>query len=101
MVVRKVPPVGDLGVLNLTLQVPFVVFLLHAIPFALMQPFLWRSYRRLRTMPARGWLALALVAFTGGMLRSFDDPEEFDAELSKATRKAHAGWLSRTDEARH
>jgi drug/metabolite transporter (DMT)-like permease len=50
------------------LQVPFVVFLLHAIPFALMQPFLWRSYRRLRKMPARGWLALALVAFTGGML---------------------------------
>jgi drug/metabolite transporter (DMT)-like permease len=50
------------------LQVPFVVFLLHAIPFALMQPFLWRSYRRLRAMPARGWLALALVAFTGGML---------------------------------
>jgi len=50
------------------LQVPFVVFLLHAIPFALMQPFLWRSYRRLREMPARGWLALALVAFTGGML---------------------------------
>jgi drug/metabolite transporter (DMT)-like permease len=50
------------------IQVPFVVFLLHAIPFALMQPFLWRSYGRLRTMPARGWLALALVAFTGGML---------------------------------
>jgi drug/metabolite transporter (DMT)-like permease len=50
------------------LQVPFVVFLLHAVPFALMQPFLWRSYRRLRKMPARGWLALALVAFTGGML---------------------------------
>jgi len=50
------------------LQVPFVVFLLHAIPFALMQPFLWQSYRRLRAMPARGWLALALVAFTGGML---------------------------------
>ena len=50
------------------LQVPFVVFLLHAIPFALMQPFLWRSYHRLRKMPARGWLALALVAFTGGML---------------------------------
>jgi len=50
------------------LQVPFVVFLLHAVPFALMQPFLWRSYRRLRKMPARGWLALGLVAFTGGML---------------------------------
>jgi drug/metabolite transporter (DMT)-like permease len=50
------------------LQVPFVVFLLHAIPFALMQPVLWRSYRRLRAMSARGWLALGLVAFTGGML---------------------------------
>jgi drug/metabolite transporter (DMT)-like permease len=50
------------------LQVPFVVFLLHAVPFALMQPFLWRSYRRLRSMSARGWLALALVAFTGGLL---------------------------------
>ena len=50
------------------LQVPFVVFLLHAIPFALMQPFLWPSYRRLWRMPARGWLALALVALTGGLL---------------------------------
>ena len=50
------------------LQVPFVVFLLHAVPFALMQPFLWSSYRRLRAMPPRGWLALALVAFTGGLL---------------------------------
>ena len=50
------------------LQVPFVVFLLHIVPFALMQPFLFRSYRRLRKMSARGWLALALVAFTGGML---------------------------------
>jgi drug/metabolite transporter (DMT)-like permease len=50
------------------LPVGFVVFLLHVIPFAIMQPFLWRSYGRLRTMPARGWLALALVAFTGGLL---------------------------------
>ncbi len=50
------------------LAVPFVVFLLHAIPFALMQPFLWRSWSRLRRMDSRGWLALALVAFTGGMI---------------------------------
>jgi len=50
------------------LSVPFVVFLLHAVPFALMQPFLWRSYHRLRAMPAKGWMALALVAFTGGLL---------------------------------
>jgi drug/metabolite transporter (DMT)-like permease len=50
------------------LRVPFVVFLLHAVPFAFMQPFLWRSYSRLRAMPTRGWIALALVAFTGGLL---------------------------------
>ncbi len=50
------------------LQVPFVVFLLHAVPFALMQPFLWRSYARLKAMAARGWLALALVALFGGLL---------------------------------
>ena len=50
------------------LPVPFVVFLLHAIPFLLMQPFLFRSYRRLRRMEARGWLALALVAMTGGLI---------------------------------
>ncbi|MEJ2580988.1 MAG: DMT family transporter [Acidobacteriota bacterium] len=50
------------------LQIPFVVFLLHAIPFAFMQPFLWSSYRRLREMPTSGWLALLLVAFTGGLL---------------------------------
>ena len=46
------------------LPVPFVVFLLHAVPFVLMQPFLYGSYSRLRRMPARGWLALALVALT-------------------------------------
>ena len=50
------------------LQVPFVVFLLHAIPFVLMQPFLYSAYRRLRRMTAKGWSALALVAFTGGFL---------------------------------
>jgi drug/metabolite transporter (DMT)-like permease len=50
------------------LPVPFVVLLLHAIPFVLMHGFLWRSYRRLRRMPPRGWLALALVSTTGGLL---------------------------------
>jgi len=50
------------------LSVPFVVFLLHAIPFILMQPFLYSSYARLRSMTSRGWLALALVALTGGLL---------------------------------
>lgn len=39
-------------------------------------------------------------AFTGGLVRSFSDPEEFDAELSKATRKANAGWLTKNNQAR-
>lgn len=52
----------------INLPVPFVVFLLHAVPFLLMQPFLFRSYGRLRRMPAKGWLALALVSLTGGLL---------------------------------
>lgn len=35
-------------------------------------------------------------AFTGGMLRSFSSPEEFDAELSKASRRARdTDWLVR------
>ena len=50
------------------LPVPFVVFLLHAVPFLLMQPFLFRGYRSLRRMEARGWLALGLVALTGGLI---------------------------------
>ena len=50
------------------LQVPFVVFLLHAVPFVLMQPFLRRSYGALRGMDrATGW-ALFLVALTGGLI---------------------------------
>lgn len=50
------------------LPVPFVVFLLHAVPFLLMQPLLYPSYARLRGMAASGWLALALVSLTGGLL---------------------------------
>ena len=53
------------------LPVPFVVFLLHLIPFALMQPFLWRSYRVLARMPRRDWTMLTLVALCGGILGTF------------------------------
>jgi hypothetical protein len=42
----------------------------------------------------------ATNTFTGGMLRSFADPEAFDAELSKATRKAKSGWLENRGDAR-
>ncbi len=50
------------------LPVPFVVLMLHAVPFLLMQFFLHRSYRRIFDMPLRGWISLALVALTGGLL---------------------------------
>jgi drug/metabolite transporter (DMT)-like permease len=50
------------------LQVPFVVFVLHAVPFALMQPFLRRSYGALRAMDKASWWALLLVALSGGLI---------------------------------
>ncbi len=50
------------------LPVPLVVFLLHAVPFLLMQPFLNRSYANLRKMDRKAWLALVLVALTGGLI---------------------------------
>ncbi len=53
------------------LEVLFVVFLLHAVPFLLMQPFLGGAYRALARLPARDWAVLALVALTGGILGTF------------------------------
>ena len=49
-------------------------------------------------------MGVAMVnAFTGGMLRSFSDPEEFDAELSKAARRMRSDAASQAsdDEVRH
>jgi drug/metabolite transporter (DMT)-like permease len=50
------------------LAVPLVVFLLHAVPFALMQPVLWSCWRRLTTFDRRTWLVLFLVSLTGGLM---------------------------------
>jgi drug/metabolite transporter (DMT)-like permease len=50
------------------LSVPFVVFLLHAVPFLLMQPFLFRSYAALARLGRQDWLVLFLVALAGGVL---------------------------------
>ncbi|MDX1502594.1 MAG: EamA family transporter, partial [Thermoanaerobaculia bacterium] len=50
------------------LSVPFVVLLLHLVPFLLMQPLLWRSYGDLVRLPARVWPYLVLAAFAGGWL---------------------------------
>jgi drug/metabolite transporter (DMT)-like permease len=53
------------------LPVPLVVFLLHAVPFALMQPFLFKGYRTFRTLRRGDWFVLLLVALTGGILGTF------------------------------
>jgi drug/metabolite transporter (DMT)-like permease len=53
------------------LTVPFVVFLLHAVPFLLMQPLLYRSYRALASLSILDWTFLSLVALTGGVLGTF------------------------------
>ena len=50
------------------LPVALVVFLLHAVPFAIMLPFLHRRLRNLAAMGRRGWTALLLVSLTGGLV---------------------------------
>ncbi len=50
------------------LSVVFVVFLLHAVPFGLMQPVLWRRWVRIAGFDRRVWLVLLLVALTGGLV---------------------------------
>lgn len=53
------------------LDVLQVVFLLHAVPFLLMQLFLFRSYAILRKLAPREWLDLGLVALAGGVLGTY------------------------------
>ncbi len=53
------------------LDVLFVVFLLHAVPFVLMQPFLAGSYSALARLETRDWAVLLLVSLTGGILGTF------------------------------
>jgi len=50
------------------LAVPFVVFLLHAVPFGLMQPALHRCWTRLGDFDRRTWLVLLLVSLSGGLV---------------------------------
>jgi len=50
------------------LPVLFVVFLLHAVPFLLMQAFLRGTYAALGGLSAGGWVNLVLVALVGGLL---------------------------------
>jgi len=53
------------------LSVPFVVFLLHLVPFVLMQPFLFATYGVVRRLKMADWVTLTLVALCGGILGTF------------------------------
>lgn len=50
------------------LDVAFVVFMLHVLPFALMHTFLWKSYRYLRIFSRGDLLTIALIGLFGGSL---------------------------------
>jgi drug/metabolite transporter (DMT)-like permease len=50
------------------MAVPFVVFLLHALPFGLMQPIFFGCWKRLRAFDRTTWLVLLSVALSGGLL---------------------------------
>jgi len=51
-----------------SLNVGFVVFMLHMVPFVLMQFFLFREYRHIKSLDADDWLNFALIAIFGGAL---------------------------------
>lgn len=50
------------------LPVLFVVFLIHAVPFLVMQPILFNTWNELAQMSRRSWLALLVVSATGGLV---------------------------------
>lgn len=48
------------------LDVGYVVFILHAIPFVLMNAFLYKEYKKLRTFTTRDMSVLFMIALFGG-----------------------------------
>lgn len=50
------------------LNAGFVVFMLHLVPFVLMNTFLFKEYRKLKTMAASDIVTLLAIAFFGGAL---------------------------------
>jgi drug/metabolite transporter (DMT)-like permease len=50
------------------LAVPLVVFLVHAVPFGLMQPVLHSCWRTMAAFDRRTWTVLLLVALSGGLV---------------------------------
>ncbi len=50
------------------IPVLFVVFLIHAVPFLVMQPILFSTWRELGDMDRKSWMALVVVSATGGLV---------------------------------
>lgn len=50
------------------LNISFVVFIVHFIPFAIMNLFLFKEYRHIKIFKAKDLLLLFLIALTGGAL---------------------------------
>lgn len=50
------------------LNIQFVVFILHAVPFLLMNLLFFKEYRHLRTFKSKDFLTLFSVSLTGGAL---------------------------------
>lgn len=50
------------------LDVGFVVFILHLIPFILMHSFLYNEYRHLKEFTAKDYLVIILIAMFGGAI---------------------------------
>lgn len=50
------------------LDVGFVVFILHALPFLIMQAFLYKHYRLLKAFTGRDYLIISLIALLGGAI---------------------------------
>jgi drug/metabolite transporter (DMT)-like permease len=50
------------------LDVGWVVLILHALPFILMQTFLLREYRHLKTFTTQDYLIIGLIALLGGAI---------------------------------
>lgn len=50
------------------LPVLFVVFVIHAVPFLVMQPILFKTWKELAVMDRRSWLAMVVVSATGGLV---------------------------------
>lgn len=50
------------------LNVQFVVFVLHCIPFIIMNLFLFSEYKRIRTFERNDYVLLALISLAGGVV---------------------------------